>query len=169
MINTDSVLSSSMSLEEHQKLNKKIYFLIKGSDIAYVGQSSEPGSRFTEHRYNQKDFDSVAVFSVSDVRLISEIEADLIVRFKPHLNIRIHANDWIIKSKENGDRTCFSRVIKKRRFCRDRMANIYTDEEVSYRYRVSPCEYTLYDKDGKAYLVNPNMVMEKANANSPQE
>lgn len=41
--------------------------------------------------------------------------------------------------------------------------------KATYYRRLKEWTLTLYDKDGKAYLVNPNMVMEKPNANSPQE
>lgn len=170
MFSVSNVLSNSVRADRFPKPNeKRIYFLIKGSEIVYVGQSHEPSLRFNEHRSNGKDFDLVSVFNVSSTAMINEIEADLIAKLNPKLNLRMHANKWIRKCDNQDPSSCFSRVIKKRKFCKERMEIFYVDAVVSHKYEVNPCKYTLYDKDGKSYLVNPNMVMEKPNANSSQE
>ena len=162
MIDSKDVLSSSISLSRHpRKDEKRIYFLINGSEIVYIGQSKDPESRFYEHKCNGKDFDLVSVFNVSDVGMINEIEADLIATFNPKLNLRIHANKWVRKCNNKDPEVCFSRTVNKRKFCKDRMESFCVDEVVSHKYEAIPDKYTLYDKDGKAYHVNPKMVMEK--------
>ena len=162
MISVSNVLSNSVRADKFPRPNeKRIYFLIKDSEIVYVGQSHEPSLRFNEHRSSGKDFDFVSVFNVSSPAMINEIEADLIARLNPKLNLRMHANKWIRKCDNQDPSPCFSRSIKKRKFCKKRMENFYVDEVVSHKYEVSPCKYTLYDKDGNAYHVNPKMVMEK--------
>ena len=41
--------------------------------------------------------------------------------------------------------------------------------KATYYRRLKEWALTLYDKDGNAYLVNPNMVMEKPNDNNTKK
>lgn len=61
-----------------------VYFLIKGSQIVYVGQSLQPNVRLKNH-ICQKDFDKVFLIETPE-NLLLEVESYYIKKFKPVLN-----------------------------------------------------------------------------------
>lgn len=65
-----------------------VYFLIRGGEIVYVGQSSCLESRLVQHRENGKAFDAVAWMEVPAL-FIDSIEAFYIWRCNP-----IYNNKW---------------------------------------------------------------------------
>ena len=63
-----------------------IYVLLKNNAVVYVGQSDNIISRVGTHLANpSKSFDSVR-YAVVENGDLNEIEADLIVKYQPHLN-----------------------------------------------------------------------------------
>jgi hypothetical protein len=67
---------------------RAVYFLIKESEIVYVGQSSDLGGRIERHRKTGKVFDSLTWFEAPQL-FIDDIEAYYIWRCNPILN-----NKW---------------------------------------------------------------------------
>jgi len=90
------------SLREIQfpKLPPCIYFLLKGDQVIYVGQSSSLYSRLSNHRLTPKDFDRVFVITVPEewVGRIDKIEASFIRFLDPPLNRTKRIGLWEAKT-----------------------------------------------------------------------
>ena len=66
-----------------------IYFLIKGTDIVYVGQSADVYTRVSQHgRDAFKLFDKFVVLE-SKPEYLADLEAHYIYKFRPPLNISL--------------------------------------------------------------------------------
>jgi excinuclease UvrABC nuclease subunit len=83
-------------LANKQAINPKItgvYFLIKGSEIVYVGQSVDIMNRIAQHSKDVlKDFDSFSILECP-TELLLTIEAHLIYKFRPRLNTSLPVNN----------------------------------------------------------------------------
>jgi hypothetical protein len=63
-----------------------IYFLIKGSEVIYVGQSLDMLHRIARHRREGKDFDGYACVEC-EIDKLDEMEAQYIAAFAPRKNM----------------------------------------------------------------------------------
>lgn len=75
-------------LEAAVPLNKSsgIYFLVKGPEVVYVGQSVDMLHRIARHRREGREFDSFACV-VCDSDKLDEMEAQYIAAFAPRNNV----------------------------------------------------------------------------------
>jgi hypothetical protein len=65
-----------------------VYFLVKGSEVVYIGQSISMLSRAESHKKNpEKDFDEIFCLPIREAYL-NEVEGAFIRHFKPKLNGR---------------------------------------------------------------------------------
>lgn len=64
-------------------MNSIVYFLVKGNEIVYVGQSKHGSSRMYSHR--DKDFDRVYYIEVNP-GILNEVETHYILKFAPKYN-----------------------------------------------------------------------------------
>lgn len=80
-----------INFDRFNDCDARVYFLTKGSEIIYVGQTIDIASRMKSHsRY--KDFDGVSYIKVPKWR-VSNVEAFYIVRMQPVLNKNIPKNN----------------------------------------------------------------------------
>ncbi len=83
-------------LANKQAINPKItgiYFLIKGAEIVYVGQSVDILNRIAQHSKDVlKDFDSFSILECP-TELLLTLEAHFIYKFRPRLNTSLPTNN----------------------------------------------------------------------------
>lgn len=66
-----------------------IYFLCKGQELVYIGQSSDIVSRVRIHlRENKKEFDRVLFIAVQE-SMLHEVESRLINEYRPKFNVKM--------------------------------------------------------------------------------
>ena len=70
-------------MAEFREIRTGIYFLCKGQEVVYVGQSRNVLQRLYAHD-RSKDFDSVLMMPIPE-ELLNEIEQHWIERIKPKL------------------------------------------------------------------------------------
>ncbi len=87
----------NISHEEDWGFTGKIYFLTKGDDVIYVGQSSNLKNRLGGHR--DKDYDGISFISVPE-HAMNDVEAHYIVKFNPELNNALPSSNLYV-SKGN--------------------------------------------------------------------
>lgn len=63
-----------------------VYFLIKGNEIVYVGQSTQVEIRIDYHTKTRKDFDEVRVLCGIPKMFLTHVEGFYIKRYKPQYN-----------------------------------------------------------------------------------
>ena len=83
------LLEKDFILNNRKKIDEKIcciYFLIKNSEIVYIGQSTNGISRIQQH--TDKDFDSYFILETSKEHL-NDLESHYIVKFNPVYNKRV--------------------------------------------------------------------------------
>ena len=74
------------------KTSRGIYFLFDKGEIVYVGQSDFIEKRVFEH-LSTKLFDSYSFIEYSQEYILSDIEADFILKIKPRYNKSIPTNN----------------------------------------------------------------------------
>lgn len=79
-----------------------IYFLIKGAEVVYVGQSIDVYGRLSKHRVDGKDFDSFA-FIQCERNMLNDLESLYISAFVPFMNsslgaVRYRQRDDVLSS-----------------------------------------------------------------------
>jgi len=79
-----NILSSAVDVTAQANLSCGVYFLKKGDEIVYVGQSIAVFSRVQQHK-SRKDFDSVTVLPCAPDQL-NNLEGFFIRLLKPKLN-----------------------------------------------------------------------------------
>lgn len=84
-----------------------IYFLFKGQEVVYIGQSSDIYRRISEHRLGvpkrkgpPKDFDRWEYYEIEDEDKRDAVEYFLINLLKPRLNVDYFARGKAIKASE---------------------------------------------------------------------
>lgn len=88
-----------ISKSEPLRSNSGIYFLIKNSEIVYVGQSVDVYSRMACHR-REKEFDRFHIIPCEKEHLL-EIEAKYIAKFNPKLNVLGRSDRMTIEEIES--------------------------------------------------------------------
>lgn len=83
------VLNSFEAFRKHPELrpfpgNDVIYFLIRGEEIIYIGQTRCTARRISEHR--DKNYDEVLVYDVREGVNVDDLETALIRFYRPALN-----------------------------------------------------------------------------------
>ncbi len=117
----EELLSKQEVLDRKEKLVEKwyIYFLIKGDEIVYVGQTTIGATRVMAHR--DKDFDYVTLTEVvdRDVEYLNNLEAMYIVKFSPIYNSTTLPKNSVfiskhgLKKSSGMDGNAINKFIKK--------------------------------------------------------
>jgi len=85
---------------EKQGFRPGVYFLFKGMDLVYIGESNCIMPRICQH-YGQKNFDSFRIYAVMpDEKARKKLERKLIRKHRPALNLVHNDNMKFKKNKQ---------------------------------------------------------------------
>ena len=84
MITVEQVLANSHKVSDKYR----VYFLLDGETIVYVGISKSINERFLIHKHN-KTFDGFSIFDIGDECDAKEVESEIIFSMKPKYNKQI--------------------------------------------------------------------------------
>jgi len=70
-------------------VDRGVYLLLRHDEVIYVGQSIRMKSRIESHKVKGVDFDRVIANPISIDTSLDNCEADLILKYKPMLNIAL--------------------------------------------------------------------------------
>ena len=84
MITVEQVLANSHKVSDKYR----IYFLLDGETVVYVGISKSINERFLIHKHN-KNFDGFSIFDIDSNCDPKEVESEIIFSMKPKYNAQI--------------------------------------------------------------------------------
>lgn len=93
LLNGGNVTKSSSDKDE----GVKVYFLLDGVSVVYVGQSINLDMRIQAH--SSKNFDNIAFITIPH-KCANDVEAHYIIKFQPKYNKTIPTNNMFISDKE---------------------------------------------------------------------
>lgn len=124
MITKHEVISNS-----HKVSNKeRIYFLLDGDEIVYVGMSKSINERFLVHKHGKK-FDGFSIFDVDEHSDCKEVESEIIFSMKPKYNAQITCLNRFTFTKEKPELADYFYISQQSR-----------GRCLSERYYVRSCE-----------------------------
>ncbi len=96
-----------------------IYFLYKGEEIVYIGQSINMFSRLFQHIAEKiKEFDSLRYMEVPELIDLDNLEKHLIIKYRPVYNVYIkfgHDSKQLRNNKELEDTFELTKIQRKER------------------------------------------------------
>ena len=91
----EEILKRPLVRYKYEELPSCVYFLLKGCEVVYIGQSTALPRRIQVHQgkgnaHQYKDFDEVFFIPCPEVSLRKGVEAEFIKYFKPKYNGEIY-------------------------------------------------------------------------------
>lgn len=124
--------SGIITIDRFNNCDSRIYFLTKGSEVIYVGQTMDIASRIKSHsRY--KDFDGFCYIKVPVWR-VNLIEAFYIVKFNPAINKSIPKNKMYQSSSKTKELLMKEASIKIDEMIEERASFSCKNSKASVKY-----------------------------------
>lgn len=80
------IIKASSSRVPSERKSHVVYFLIKNSELVYVGRTNNFFWRISEHQEDSKDFDDFRIMEIECKEVIAFVEKFYITTYKPKLN-----------------------------------------------------------------------------------